>query len=234
MLQATADKLEVLFGHIERLKLAQSDPAVGRNVIGRIDLKPFVQRSRFDLATLRREMHWHSSILRYAMRLSMAMCCGFLVGRLLPEGAHGSWILLTVALVMRASYSVTRQRRYERLAGNVFGSLVAGLVLWVAPGWAVTLVIFLGVGGAHAFAAQNYFIASVASCVMALLQIHVAAPGEDIFLVMRIIDTGIGALIAYGFSFVLPHWESQSIARLVADLHQAELEGARRTLAIHT
>ena len=106
--------------------------------------------------------------------------------------------------------------------------------VWIAPGWLVTLVVFVTVGTAHAFAAQNYFIASVASCVMALLQIHVAAPDEEIFLVMRVADTAIGALIAYAFSHVLPQWESQSVARLLADLHQAEVDGARRTLALQT
>ena len=234
VLHATADKLDVLFSHIDRLHEAQGNASIGAEVVRGIDLKPFVQRSHFDLTTLRREFHLHSPILRYGVRLSLAMSCGYLVGRLLPEGAHGSWILLTVALVMRASYSVTRQRRYERLMGNVIGCVIAGVTLWLAPSWLISIAVFVTVGMAHAFAAQSYLIASVASCIMALLQIRVPGSEEGVFVLMRIVDTAIGGLIAYAFSHFLPHWEAQSIRRLEADLHRAEAECARSALGLHT
>jgi uncharacterized membrane protein YccC len=234
VLQATADKIDVLFMHIERLAAAQCNPSMAQSLIGTIDLGPFVQRSIFDWRSLRRELNVKSPIFRYAVRLSLAMLCGALIGSLLPYRAHGSWILLTVALVMRASYSITRQRRNERLMGNVLGCLIAAVALWVVPAWVIPILIFVAVGSAHAFAAQSYLVASIASCVMALLQIHMAEPNEEVFVLVRVVDTAIGGMIAYAFSYLLPHWEHQSVARMVPDLQRAQIDCARLALAVDT
>ena len=230
-LHATADKLDVLFTQLDRLRDTQGDPALGRAVIGAIDLSPFVQRFSLDPRAIAREFHLRSPVLRYAVRLSLAMCCGSAVGALLPDSAHGSWILLTVALVMRASYSVTRQRRRERLFGNVIGCLLAPLLLTIAPDGVARLLTFVAAGAAHAFAAQSYLVASVASCVMALMQLHLTAPGTDALFILRIVDTAIGGLLAYGFSYLLPQWEHQTIGRAVRDLLQAQRDCARHALA---
>ena len=207
VLGATRNKLDGLFTQIERLAKAQLDPEIGPLVIGAIDLGPFVQRSVFDPRSVARELNLQSPVARFAIRLSLAMFCGSLIGEMLPYRAHGSWILLTVALVMRANYSVTRQRRDERLLGNVIGCVFAAIALSVAPAWLVPLIVFVAVGFAHAFVLQSYLVASIASCVMALMLIHPAQPNESIFLFMRVVDTAIGGGIAYGFSFFLPYWE---------------------------
>ncbi|MDB5593129.1 MAG: hypothetical protein JWM36_90 [Hyphomicrobiales bacterium] len=232
VLRATTLKLDMLFQHIDRLRKAQADEGVGAAVIGTIDLEPFVQRSMFPWNNLTREFSLRSPVMRFAIRLSLAMFCGSAIGLILPYRAHGSWILLTVALVMRSNYSVTRQRRRERLLGNIIGCVLAAIALRIAPASFVPLIVFIAVGSAHAFALQSYLVASAASCVMALMQIHIAEPGDDIFFLMRIVDTALGATLAYAFSFLLPHWEHQTISGLVPDLLRAERACARAALTM--
>ena len=232
VLYATADKLDVLFAHLDQLNRAQNDPALGKAVIGSIDLTPFVQSFQLDWRSVGRELHRRSPVLRFALRLSAAMFCGAVIEGLLPYSAHGSWILLTVALVMRASFSVTRQRRRERLLGNLIGCLLAPLIILAAPEAGVAAAVFISAGTAHAFAAQSYMVASVASCVMALLQIHLQTPAEDVFFFFRVIDTAIGGMLAYAFSFLLPYWEHQTIGRAVRDLLSAQETCASHALRL--
>ncbi|MDB5650465.1 MAG: hypothetical protein JWL62_1985 [Hyphomicrobiales bacterium] len=232
VLRATTLKLTMLFQHIDRLRKAQADAGVSAAVIGTIDLEPFVQRSMFPWSSLKREFSMRSPVMRFAIRLSLAMFCGSAIGLILPYRAHGSWILLTVALVMRSNYSVTRQRRRERLLGNIIGCVLAAIALRIAPASFAPLIIFVAVGAAHAFALQSYLVASAASCITALMQIHIAEPGDDIFFLMRIVDTALGATLAYGFSFLLPHWEHQTISGLVPDLLRAERACARAALTM--
>jgi uncharacterized membrane protein YccC len=231
-LRATANKIDLLFTQIGRLADAQKDLRAAVSLVDQIDLAPFVQRSIFDLRSIGRELNLRSPVARFAVRLSLAMFCGSLIGEMLPYRAHGSWILLTVALVMRANYSVTRQRRDERLLGNVFGSFLAAAALSVAPVWLVPIIVVVSVVTSHAFALQSYLVASIASCVMALMLIHIAEPNESIFFLMRVVDTGIGGAIAYAFSFFLPYWEYQTIAKLTPDLLHAELDYARQALTV--
>ena len=231
-LRATRNKLETLFIEIDRLAKMRSQPEHAGAVIAPLDLAPFVQRSIFDLRNIRRELNLRSPVMRFAVRLSLAMLCGSLIGEALPYRAHGSWILLTVALVMRANYSVTRRRRDERLLGNMIGCIVSAALLSVAPGWIAPILVFIAVACSHAFALQSYLVSSIASCVMALMLIRSAQPNEGVFFIMRFIDTGIGAAIAYAFSFFLPYWEYQTVAKLRSDLIAAELECARQALRV--
>ena len=43
----------------------------------------------------------------------------------LPGMLHGGWVLLTTVLIMRASYSITKQRRNDRIVGTAVGCVVA-------------------------------------------------------------------------------------------------------------
>ena len=43
------------------------------------------------------------AMLRYALRVSIALGAGYIVGLHLPWAAHPHWILLTIAVVMRTN-----------------------------------------------------------------------------------------------------------------------------------
>ena len=49
----------------------------------------------------------------------------------LPDGNSlaTSWIMLTIVIIMKPSYSMTRDRRRQRMLGTVLGCIVAAVVL---------------------------------------------------------------------------------------------------------
>jgi uncharacterized membrane protein YccC len=59
-----------------------------------------------------------------------------------------------------------------------------------------------------------------------------AEAGDGVFFVMRIVDTMLGATIAYVFSHLLPHWEHEMVSGLAAHLLRAERDCAAAALKI--
>jgi uncharacterized membrane protein YccC len=157
-------------------------------------------------------------VFRHALRLALSLGSGYTLIALVPALRHGNWILLTIAVILRASYSITRQRRNDRLIGTLFGCLIAGILLWLAPAPILLAAMLLAVGAAHAFGRVQYCVTSTAACVMAILSLHFLDPVEAPPVLSRLVDTGIGTLIACLFSFILPRWEHQDAPRLVSGL----------------
>jgi uncharacterized membrane protein YccC len=65
---------------------------------------------------------------------------------------------------------------------------------------------------------------------MALLQAHLAQPGSGFPSAERVADTVLGALLAWGFSYVLPSWERRNLPLTIARGLQALQDYARHSL----
>lgn len=223
-LRTTFNKTRYAVGEMEKLhRLATSLETVPTEAVS-VDLSRFVQRPNFSLGVLKGHLTFASPFLRYAVRMALAMGCGFALARVLPYASHGNWILLTIALVMRANYSITKKRRTDRFVGNVLGCLIGAALLHILPTAGVLSGIFIAIGVAHTYATRNYMVTATAGCTMALLAIRILNPSEGALFIERVLDTGVGAGLAYLFSYLLPHWEYESVPRLIQDLLKADRE----------
>mgnify|MGYP001167333504 FL=1 len=217
-----------------RLQRAMRDKAEAEAVLRRINPAAFLPHRPYRWRVLLRQLRWRSPVLRYALRLTAAMLCAFAVAELMTHFfAHGSWILLTVAVIMRASYSTTKQRQKDRLIGNLLGCVVAAVALHLLHDLVLLALIFISIGIAHAYAAVRYRITAVAGAVMALLMLHFLNPMQENGLIERLLDTGIGSLIAFVFSFMLPSWERQSLQDRIRDMLRANRQYAHQTLRLN-
>jgi uncharacterized membrane protein YccC len=180
-----------------------------------------VLRSQFSIA---------SPSLRYAIRLTLAMIAGYALTRLVPQFAHGTWVLLTIALIMRANYSVTRQRRTDRVVGTLIGCVIAAGLIHVVPAAWLTLIIVVSVAVSHAYGAVAYRITAVSASITALLLLHLLSPNAHPLFMERIVDTLAGAAISYVFAFLLPSWERGDLPKMIAGLLTADSEFARQAL----
>jgi uncharacterized membrane protein YccC len=234
--RSTGHKLALGIARLEPLARAADASADARTILPSVDLEAFIQRDRMDPRVLLNQFSWSSPVLRYAIRLTGAMTCGYLLTLLFPGMLHGGWILLTTALIMRASYSVTKQRRNDRIVGTAAGCVVAALLVHYIPRDLLFLPVILTVGGAHAFAAVDFRITALCASITALLQLHFLGPAVEpstVLVMERLGDTLIGAGLAWSFSFLLPSWEWKNVPKLVdvlviADRAYAALSLARR------
>lgn len=232
--RSTGHKLALGIARFRHLAQAADPDADADTILPAVDLEAFVKRDRMDLRVLAAQFTLSSPVMRYAIRLTGAMTAGYSVTLFLPGMMHGGWVLLTTMLIMRASYSVTKQRRNDRIVGTVFGCVVAAVLVHFVPRELLFLPVIFTVGGAHAFANVDFRVTALCASITALLQLHFFGPAVEpstVMVIERVGDTLIGAALAWGFSFVLPSWEWKNVPRLVAAVLSADHRYAQLSLA---
>jgi uncharacterized membrane protein YccC len=221
-LDATTQRLVLALGHIRRLEITLSSDDTARGAIGDVNLAAFIPRRSYALSALAPHFNLNSPVLRYAVRLALAMMAGALVAQSLGDERHGNWVLLTIAVVMRGGYGLTRQRRDDRVIGTLIGCVLAAGAVAYAPAGALVAVQGVAVAMTHSFARLNYRIASVGASVTALVSLHLVQPWLPAPIVVRLADTLIGAAIAHLFNYVWPLFEFAEAPRIATRL-QARL-----------
>ena len=216
--EATVARLLDARRHIERLERAVTDDNAAAAAIGEVDLSAFAPRRNYDPRQLAQQFRPGSPVLRFAVRLTAAMVAGAVVAQSFGGAAHGNWVLLTIAVIMRASYGWTRQRRNDRIVGTLIGCVVASLLVGHLSIGALVLVQGVALGLTHGFIRSNYRLASVGASVMALTSLHLVNPAEAAPAIARLADTLVGAAIAHLFSHLWPRWEFAEAPRLATGL----------------
>jgi uncharacterized membrane protein YccC len=205
---------------IHRLEEALGDDKAAETAIGDLKLSAFRPTRSFALKLLRPHLTPASPVFRYSARLALAMMAGGIVATELGGERHGNWVLLTIAVILRAGYGLTRQRRDDRVIGTLIGCVVASVAVAYGPPWSLLIVQAVGLAVAHGFARINYRVASVGASMMALVSLHLAEPDFPSPILARLTDTLIGAAIAHLFSYVLPNWEVSEAPKIALRLKE--------------
>jgi uncharacterized membrane protein YccC len=165
----------------------------------------------------------HSPVLRHALRSALAFTSVYFLAYALPWTTRPYWLLLSVAVVLRGTLDDTLSRRNARVWGTAVGCIAVTVLVPVAPPPLLKLTFVAAVGVSHAFVNVRYLLTAISATVMALLQAHFAAPNNTALIFERLLDTVIGALFAWAFSYVLPSWERRSLPAAI----QRSLEALR-------
>ena len=217
-LDAAAWQLVLSLSNVRRLEQALSNDETAQAAIGDVDLAAFIPKRRYGPSALAPHLSLDSPVLRFAARLALAMMAGAVIAQSLGDDRHGNWVLLTIAVVMRAGYGLTRQRRDDRVIGTLIGCVIAAGSVAYLPAGALVAVQGLAVAVTHSFARLNYRLASSGASVTALVSLHLVQPWVSAPILMRLADTVIGAAIAHLFNYFWPRWESSEAPRLVGRL----------------
>jgi uncharacterized membrane protein YccC len=188
-----------------------------------MDMQPFLSQQKYELQLMLSHFRMDSPIFRFALRVSMAIAAGLAIGAMLPYKAHSYWIVLTIVIILKPSFSMTKQRRSDRIAGTVIGCVITALVLKFMDHPAAILgVLVLASIATPTFIYLRYRYAAIAVSVMILLWMYLVAPSSTL-ISERLVDTFVGAAIATAFSFVLANWEYQSLPRLIKQVLEVNL-----------
>lgn len=184
-------------------------------------LRQFVTPVGWPMGLLKAQLHLDSPVLRHALRSTLALSAAYYIALALPWASHPHWLVLSVAVVLRGSLDQTLERRNMRVLGTAIGcglmlalSLIPSQTLWI-------VVLQIAVGIAHAFVTRRYLVTAIAATMLALLQSHLADPSHGIAVSERLADTVLGAILAWGFSYVLPAWERRNLPRALKRARQA-------------
>lgn len=222
---ALAETLDMIRGAVTligQLHEASRTPVEPAKVLPGSDMTPFLTRQKYELGVLRDNLHWRSPAFRFALRMSMAVALGLWITNHLPYVSHSYWILLTIIVILKPNFSMTKQRYNDRVIGTLIGCVVAVGILKVVDEPLILLgVLFLALVASAAFVTIKYRYTAIAACVQVLIQINLLMPGSPTVAGERLVDTVIGGIIASLFSFVLPSWEYRAIPKLVENVLQA-------------
>jgi len=203
-------------------------------------LSQFLSREKYRLGMLTSNLRLDSPICRYALRVTLAAACAMTVWTLVPALApQGYWILLTVLIIMKPGFALTRQRNGWRLFGTLIGCVVALGALYSTDNntWLfAAMVLSTIIGGS--LLQLNYMMASVFNTNAVLLAFHFIDPSASTIITDRAIDTLIGSVISFACSYFLPWWEAQFMPSLSRAAISANREYLRAGLnyvdALHT
>ncbi|AGW92074.1 MULTISPECIES: FUSC family protein [Cupriavidus] len=222
---ALAETLDMIRGAITligQLHEASRTPVEPAKVLPGSDMTPFLTRQKYEFGVLRENLNWRSPAFRFALRISMAVALGLWITNHLPYVSHSYWILLTIIVILKPNFSMTKQRYNDRVIGTLIGCVVAVGILKVVHQPLVLLgVLFLALVASAAFVTIKYRYTAIAACIQVLIQINLLMPGSPTVAGERLVDTVIGGIIASLFSFVLPSWEYRAIPKLVEGVLQA-------------
>jgi uncharacterized membrane protein YccC len=175
-----------------------------------------VENERWPLAIVLENCTPSSPVFRHALRSALAFVAVYSLAQALPWTTRPYWLLLSVAVVLRGTLDDTLTRRNARIGGTALGCVLITLLIPALPDSALKLVFVGAVGVAHAFVNVRYLLTAISATAMALLQAHFSAPHVTPLVIERLLDTVLGALFAWAFSYVLPSWERRTLPDALA------------------
>ncbi len=186
------------------------------------DLDKFLTPQYYPIATLVENLSFRSTIFRHSLRLTVTLMVGFVIGKLLPfENVY--WILLTIIVIMRPGYGLTKKRSYERIIGTVAGGLIAfGVISLVNNPVVVSVFVILSMLLGFAFTQINYIIGATFVTMYVVFLYGILTPNVQDVIQFRILDTGVGAALAFVANYFLwPSWEFMNIRQFLGKSIQA-------------
>ncbi|NLC36015.1 MAG: FUSC family protein [Alcaligenaceae bacterium] len=205
-------------------------------------LDRFLSRRKWRIGMLTSNLRMDSSHFRYAVRVMVAAAAGMtfsaLLGQAIPRYVipgwvvHDYWVLLTILVIMKPGFALTRQRNGWRLAGTLIGCAVALLIFnrFTSPYALLGLLLLTGVLW-YALLQVHFMMAAAANTIFVLLAFHFLGPQDTFVIGERVVDTLLASGIALLCSrYVLPWWESNYMGSLAAALQRANLRFLRSGL----
>ncbi|WP_247233008.1 FUSC family protein [Telluribacter sp. SYSU D00476] len=221
--------------------LTRMQEIMGRQVspidIERKQLRQFADRENLSLSYLRDHISLKSGFFRFALRTALTAVVAYYLATVFHL-SHPSWALLTVLVIMKPGFSLSRQRLYQRVIGTFLGA-VAGLVLFYVfkPGYQISMLIFLtSMFFAFSFIKKQYWISSLFFTVFLLFFYRYLHRELLEAAWYRLLDTLLAAALCWlSIRYVLPYWEKQKLPQAISNAIRANSDFFSTILAqLHT
>lgn len=172
------------------------------------DLEKFLTPQYYPWRTLTENLSFSSTIFRHSLRLTIALLIGFIIGKILPFH-NVYWILLTIIVIMRPGYGLTKQRSFHRILGTVLGGLIAfGILFFVKDNIIISILSILCLLLGFSFTQTNYKVSATFVTMYVVFIYGIVTPNIGDLVQFRILDTIVGAGLAFlANHFLWPSWE---------------------------
>ncbi|HET7119571.1 MAG TPA: FUSC family membrane protein [Hanamia sp.] len=220
----------------EILKYFNEDISVKGKLRSRKEYSRFVTHQKINGSVFRNNLSFHSSVFRHSIRMMITCGVGFIISRLLPNGHHSYWIVMTIIIILKPSYSLTKKKNSDRLLGTIAGGIVGLLLLhFIKDNSALFVLIVFFMLGTYTFKTLNYIVMVIFLTPYILILFHFLGLGALDVAGERLLDTAIGSTLAFLASFFLfPQWESEKLQNYMADVLKANIHYLQKLKIIFT
>lgn len=188
-----------------------------------VEYSKFVSHQEYDPQIYVDNLTLSSSIFRHSLRVAVVCLVGFITAKTISHGHHSYWILLTIIVILKPGFSLTKQRNYQRLLGTIAGGLlVVVIVTYISDNTVLFILLTVFMIGAYSFQRVNYIVSVILMTPYVLILFKFLGVGHVVQ--ERIADTAIGSVLAFISSYlILPTWEYYQIRENLNDVLKANI-----------
>jgi uncharacterized membrane protein (TIGR01666 family) len=216
--------VENIFLRIKKIRGYFKEKELSRLGKNDIQTESFISHQEYDLDTLLENLNFKSENFRHALRVSGLMFLGYIIAQSF-HFLHSNWILLTIMVIMKPSYSLTKERNFDRLIGTIAGAFIGMMILefvtdnrWL---FGILLVCMLGT---YSFQRKTYLVSVVFMTPFILILFDFLGMGSRALFIERVYDTLIGGGLAFIGSYILlPNWEHEKLKKTLIEMLEANL-----------
>lgn len=185
----------------------------------------FITPTDYSFGILKENFDFSSPIFRHSLRLVVLFIIGIIVGKLfIFQNAY--WIVLTIIVIMRPSYGLTKERSKKRILGTLIGGTIAFAIVFLLQNpmvYGVLAIITFIL--AFSMIQRNYVTAATFITLNIVFVYALLKPNAFEVIQFRVIDTAIGAGLAFLGNFLLwPSWEYRGIEKVMIASIRANID----------
>lgn len=209
----------------EILKYFEEDLSGKKQFRSEKDYSRFVTHQQINGTVFQNNLTMESSIFRHSLRVMITCGVGFMISKLISTGHHSYWILMTIIIILKPGFSLTKERNFDRLIGTIGGGIIGLLIIGFIPNQNILFgfIIFFMLG-TYTFVRVNYIVMVIFLTPYVLILFHFLGLGAIDIASERLADTAIASFLAFLASyFLFPHWESRNIQKNMSGVLNANI-----------
>jgi len=178
-----------------------------------VEYSKFVTRQDYAPQIYFDNFSFSSASFKHAVRVSLACIVGFTISKTLIHGHHSYWVLLTIIVILKPGFSLSKQRNYQRLIGTIAGGIIGVLILKYIPNKDVEFILFVVLMIAtYSFTRYNYVVSVIFMTPYVFLLFKFLGVTQISLVEERIVDTLVGSAIGFiTIYLVFPTWEFEQV-----------------------
>ena len=195
------------------------------NFVKKTEARRFLVHQEYDLKILIENFSLKSAIFKHSLRLAIVVMAGFAIGTYFSL-QNTYWILLTIIVIMRPNYGLTKQRSKQRIIGTLIGGAIATVIVLIIQNTTVYAILAItSLVLAFSMVQRNYKTSATFITLSVVFIYALLTPDVISVIQFRIVDTVVGAgLAALGNLILWPSWEAFGIRPILGGSIRANKE----------
>ena len=160
----------------------------------------------------------------------------YIISLIFHSGPHSYWIILTVIIILKPGFSLTRQRNRERIIGTAAGGIIAFFILYYIRNTYVLFgLVVLCMIATYTYQRLNYLLMVIFITPYLIIMLHLLDMGFTELVGERMLDTAIAFMLGFAANYYLfPNWESRQLQQLLSAVTSGTLSYIDKLLAIYS